>query len=69
MQACGGPEIKVYEVVAQKGKKGAKAATASVVKTLVDLPGSKGAHCLAFGALAKSLLVGAGDHNLRAFSC
>jgi len=38
----------------------------AVVKEFTDVP-KKGVHALRFGADAKSLLVGAADHNLRVF--
>ena len=63
VQACGGPALKVYELVS-KGKKKA----ANALKSVLDLP-KKGVHALAFGPHAHSLYVGAADHNLRKFVC
>lgn len=65
MQACGGPAVKVYEVVSRGKKKGGEA---HVLKSILDLP-KKGAHAVAFGPDAKSLFVGAADHNLRTYVC
>jgi pre-mRNA-processing factor 19 len=63
--ACGGSAIKIYEVI-NKGKK--KGAEAHVIKSLHDVP-SSGVNSLAWGSLAHSLYVAAGDHNLRIYNC
>ena len=63
--ACGGPAIKIYEVI-NKGKK--KGAEAHVIKSLHDVPAA-GVNSIAFGSLAHSLYVAAADHNLRVYNC
>ena len=57
--AVGGPDARVY---------GAKQDWA-LLSTLSDVGAGKGGvHAVRFGADAKSLLVGASDHNLRVFA-
>jgi hypothetical protein len=63
MQACGGPCLKVYEVVSKQKKK-----MANALKSFLDLP-KKGVHALVFGPLAHSMYAGTADHNLRKFVC
>lgn len=54
--AVAGADVKVYGVKQDW----------AVVKEFSDVP-KKGAHCVEFGTDAKSLFVGAADHNLRIF--
>jgi hypothetical protein len=63
VQACGGPSLKVYEVVSKQKKK-----MANALKSFLDLP-RKGVHSLVFGPHAHSLYAGAADHNLYKFVC
>ncbi|EFN51555.1 hypothetical protein CHLNCDRAFT_140025 [Chlorella variabilis] len=53
----GGADARIYGVKQDWG----------VVKEFADVP-KKGVHALRFGADARSLLVGAADHNLRVFA-
>ena len=55
--AVGGPDVRVYGVKQDWG----------VVKEFSDVP-KKGVYAVDWGADARSLLVGAADHNLRVFS-
>ncbi|MEW5314056.1 MAG: hypothetical protein WDW38_005580 [Sanguina aurantia] len=55
--AVGGADARVYSI---------KAAEATLVRTFTDFP-KRGVAALRFGADAKTLLAGSGDHNLRVF--